>query len=89
MRTAILVKLAYLRTIVVREQILSLNQTQSVRETFMICFRKTNVLVIVLSLKIWRVAIEKRLRSVILVDELFEVLVFDNNFLESRTGVGY
>ena len=55
----------------------------------MVSLRKPDILLVILSLKIRRVAIEKRLRTIILINELLEVLVFDDYFLESRTGIGY
>ena len=47
----------------------------------MVILCEPNILVVVLSLEIGWVAIEKGLRSVILVDKLLEVLVFDDYFL--------
>ena len=87
--SAALVKLAYLRAVVVREQILSPIELSLPASLIWSSFREPDVLVVVLSLEIRRVAIEKRLRSVILVYELLEVLVFDDHLLESRTGVVY
>ena len=55
----------------------------------MVSLRKPDILVIILRLEIRRVAIENRLRSVILIYELLEVLVFDDYLLQSLAGVGY
>ena len=55
----------------------------------MVILCEPDVLVVVLSLKIRRVAIEKSLRTILLINALLEVLVFADYFLESRTGIGY
>ena len=81
------VQLSDLGTVIVGEQELSLHSAQCVCKSFMILSGESYVLVVVLRVVVRRITVEERLRSVVLLDELFEVFVFDNHLLQSLTSV--
>ncbi len=77
------VQLPYLGTVIVGEKELSFDAAKCICEAFMVFPCKAHILVIVLCVVIWGIAVKEGLHSVILFDELLEVLVFDYHLLES------
>ena len=64
-----------------------MHSAQCVCQSFMILSGESYVLVVVLRVVIRWITVEEGLRSVVLLDELFEVFVFDNHLLQSLTSV--
>ena len=81
------VQLSDLGTVIVGEQELSLHSAQCVCKSFMILSGESYVLVVVLRVVVRRITVEEGLRSVVLLDEFFEIFVFDYHLLQSLTSV--
>ena len=72
--------------VIVGKQKLSANPHQSITEPLVIVCGKTDVLVVVLGVKVRRIEVEHGVRAVILSDQLFKVAVLHNHRLQSSGG---
>ena len=75
-----------LRTIIIRNQKSAFDVKKSVTQSDMIFCSKPYVLVVILCSKIRRIAVEKADGSIVLLNQLFKILVFNNYFLLSSCG---